>query len=252
MEKAIKRYWPVFVLPTLLAFIIGFVWPFLQGLYLFFQMGEAFHGLHEQSAVTVAAPGLALQTVETLQHLLAFALQRGKALHAFHKQDAVGRSGHAAGGGVCRGGQGLHLLFQMGETLHGLHEQGGVAVAVPGPAFQGAQATVELAAALFQAADALQAFRQQAGFLPPEFRHLLFLPGKVSGVFQLDLHLLRDGWGEPLALPVKGGKIPVAYLGAAEKVGKTGASGTTLDIGDAELTHEIVRLCDKIAIRNRF
>ena len=24
MEKAIKRYWPVFVLPTLIAFIIGF------------------------------------------------------------------------------------------------------------------------------------------------------------------------------------------------------------------------------------
>ena len=36
MEKAIKRYWPVFVLPTLAAFLIGFVWPFLQGLYLSF------------------------------------------------------------------------------------------------------------------------------------------------------------------------------------------------------------------------
>jgi len=36
VEKAIKRYWPVFVLPTLAAFIIGFVWPFLQGLYLSF------------------------------------------------------------------------------------------------------------------------------------------------------------------------------------------------------------------------
>ena len=36
MEKAIKRYWPVFVLPTLAAFIIGFVWPFIQGLYLSF------------------------------------------------------------------------------------------------------------------------------------------------------------------------------------------------------------------------
>ena len=30
MEKAIRRYWPVFVLPTLIAFIIGFVWPFMQ------------------------------------------------------------------------------------------------------------------------------------------------------------------------------------------------------------------------------
>ena len=52
----------------------------------------------------------------------------------------------------------------MGETLHGLHEQGGVAVAVPGLAFQGTQATVEPAAAFFQAADALQAFRQQGAF----------------------------------------------------------------------------------------
>ena len=31
MEKAIRRYWPVFVLPTLIAFIIGFVWPFIWG-----------------------------------------------------------------------------------------------------------------------------------------------------------------------------------------------------------------------------
>ena len=34
MEKAIKRYWPIFVLPTLLAFIIGFIIPFIQGAYL--------------------------------------------------------------------------------------------------------------------------------------------------------------------------------------------------------------------------
>ena len=36
MENAIKRYWPVFVLPTFAAFVIGFVYPFLQGLYLSF------------------------------------------------------------------------------------------------------------------------------------------------------------------------------------------------------------------------
>ena len=36
MEKAIRKYWPVFVLPTLGAFLIGFVWPFIQGLYLSF------------------------------------------------------------------------------------------------------------------------------------------------------------------------------------------------------------------------
>ena len=36
MEKAIKKWWPVFVLPTLIAFIIGFVIPFIQGAYLAF------------------------------------------------------------------------------------------------------------------------------------------------------------------------------------------------------------------------
>ena len=36
MEKAIKRYAPVFVLPTLAAFAIGFIFPFIQGLYLSF------------------------------------------------------------------------------------------------------------------------------------------------------------------------------------------------------------------------
>jgi len=36
MEKAIKRYFPVFVLPTLLAFIIGFIAPFAEGIWLSF------------------------------------------------------------------------------------------------------------------------------------------------------------------------------------------------------------------------
>ena len=36
MEKAIKKYWPIFVLPTLVAFCIGFLYPFCQGLYLSF------------------------------------------------------------------------------------------------------------------------------------------------------------------------------------------------------------------------
>ena len=36
MEKAIKRYWPVFILPTMAAFMIGFVVPFLEGIYLSF------------------------------------------------------------------------------------------------------------------------------------------------------------------------------------------------------------------------
>ena len=36
MEKAIKKFWPVFVLPTLAAFIIGFIWPFVWGIGLSF------------------------------------------------------------------------------------------------------------------------------------------------------------------------------------------------------------------------
>ena len=36
MEKSIKKYWPVFVLPTLAAFIIGFIWPFIWGIGLSF------------------------------------------------------------------------------------------------------------------------------------------------------------------------------------------------------------------------
>ena len=36
MEKAIKRYFPIFVIPTFAAFIIGFVAPFIMGLWLSF------------------------------------------------------------------------------------------------------------------------------------------------------------------------------------------------------------------------
>ena len=36
MEKAVKRYAPIFVLPTFLAFVIGFILPFIEGLYLSF------------------------------------------------------------------------------------------------------------------------------------------------------------------------------------------------------------------------
>ena len=36
MRVSLKRYFPIFMLPTLIAFIIGFVWPFLWGIYLSF------------------------------------------------------------------------------------------------------------------------------------------------------------------------------------------------------------------------
>lgn len=34
MQKNIRKYWPIFLLPTLAAFLLGFVIPFCQGLYL--------------------------------------------------------------------------------------------------------------------------------------------------------------------------------------------------------------------------
>ncbi len=36
MEKAMKRWFPIFVVPTLAAFCVGFIWPFIQGVYLSF------------------------------------------------------------------------------------------------------------------------------------------------------------------------------------------------------------------------
>ena len=36
MEKAIKKYFPIFALPTLLAFMIGFIVPFVYGIFLSF------------------------------------------------------------------------------------------------------------------------------------------------------------------------------------------------------------------------
>ncbi|MEG2036451.1 MAG: sugar ABC transporter permease, partial [Ruthenibacterium sp.] len=36
MQKAMKKYFPLFVLPTLVAFIIGFLVPFAEGIYLSF------------------------------------------------------------------------------------------------------------------------------------------------------------------------------------------------------------------------
>ena len=36
MEKALRKWFPVFVLPTLAEFCVGFIWPFAQGIYLSF------------------------------------------------------------------------------------------------------------------------------------------------------------------------------------------------------------------------
>ena len=36
MEKAVKKYWPIFLVPTMAAFLIGFIIPFIEGIYLSF------------------------------------------------------------------------------------------------------------------------------------------------------------------------------------------------------------------------
>ena len=36
MENTLRRWWPLFVLPTMAAFAVGFLWPCLSGLYLSF------------------------------------------------------------------------------------------------------------------------------------------------------------------------------------------------------------------------
>ena len=36
MEKSMRKYWPIFVLPTMLAFLIGFLIPLIMGIYLSF------------------------------------------------------------------------------------------------------------------------------------------------------------------------------------------------------------------------
>ena len=36
MEKAVKKYWPIFVFPTMAAFVIGFIIPFVYGIFLSF------------------------------------------------------------------------------------------------------------------------------------------------------------------------------------------------------------------------
>lgn len=36
MEKAVKKYWPIFLLPTMAAFLVGFIIPFIEGIYLSF------------------------------------------------------------------------------------------------------------------------------------------------------------------------------------------------------------------------
>ena len=94
MEKAIKKYLPVFVLPTLVAFIIGFIVPFVMGLYLslcefttvndakfvgfknylkIFQDSDFIHSLWFTSLFTVAS----VITINLLAFTIAMLLTKG-------------------------------------------------------------------------------------------------------------------------------------------------------------------------------
>ena len=66
MEKAIKKYWPFFLLPTLAAFIIGFVWPFLWGIFLSFQNPLEVPGISLSSFLRNATRELTGQPVKLL------------------------------------------------------------------------------------------------------------------------------------------------------------------------------------------
>ena len=46
-NKMMKKYFPVFVLPTLLAFTIGFIVPFIMGVYLSFCKFTKIRGITE-------------------------------------------------------------------------------------------------------------------------------------------------------------------------------------------------------------
>lgn len=94
MEKNIKKYFPIFVLPTLIAFLISFVVPFAMGLYLSFcnfttVTNATFVGWENYAQVfqsedfirsllfTIAFSLVAIVTINVFAFLLALLLTRG-------------------------------------------------------------------------------------------------------------------------------------------------------------------------------
>lgn len=94
MEKAMKKYGPIFTLPTFAAFIIGFIVPFFQGLYLSFCQfttvdNAKWNGLHNYIKVfqdeaflgsfgfTVAFAVVSVLSINILAFALALLLTRG-------------------------------------------------------------------------------------------------------------------------------------------------------------------------------
>lgn len=94
MQKALKKYFPIFALPTVLAFIVGFIAPFLMGIYLSFckfrtVTNATFNGFENYSKAfanqdflnalvfTVKFTVVSVVTINVLSFLLALLLTKG-------------------------------------------------------------------------------------------------------------------------------------------------------------------------------
>ena len=94
MQKALKKYFPIFALPTILAFIVGFIAPFLMGVYLSFckfrtVTNATFNGFENYSKAfankdflnalffTVKFTVVSVITINVLSFLLALLLTKG-------------------------------------------------------------------------------------------------------------------------------------------------------------------------------
>ena len=106
MQKAISKYWPVFVLPTLVAFIIGFIWPFIWGTYLSFQRfttvsKTTFVGIQNylsvfQDSTFLHAFGFtAVFTVVSTVLINVFAFAIALELNLDETRDLIARAGYA-------------------------------------------------------------------------------------------------------------------------------------------------------------
>ena len=82
---------------------------------------------------------------------------------------------------------------------------------------------------------------QQPGLFLLEIRNLLFLPGQIARVLDLNFHFLRDGGGKRRPFRVKGSQIGIADLGPAQQVGKSGRTGNRRGIPGGEHLIQRVR-----------
>lgn len=116
MERSLRRWWPLFVLPTLAAFSVGFLWPFLSGLYLSFCR---FTTISNASFVGLQNYGRAFTDGSSrFVHALWFT-----ALFALCLTVLVNAAGLAAALGLSRGFRGTNLfrtVFFMPNLIGGI------------------------------------------------------------------------------------------------------------------------------------